>query len=188
MLRITGGAWRGRKLETLEGEATRPSMDAHRLSLFNVIGQDLGGERVLDLFAGTGAFGLECMSRGAARAVLVEASRAAVAVVRKNVTALGPEPGTVEVLAADCYALPALPGPFDLIFVAPPYPHFRSDRARLDRLIASLGQGPAPLLAEDGLAIVQSDAGDFDGAGVAGLARAGGRRWGRTDFTFLRRA
>ena len=189
MLRITGGAWRGRKLLTLDGDATRPSMDAHRASLFNVLGQDLSGERVLDLFAGSGAFALECLSRGAARAVLVETSPGALAVIRKNVAAATSVGGAdrAEVVPGDCYALPPLRGPFDLIFVAPPYPHFRTDRERVTALVASLAAGPAPLLAEDGLAIVQSDTGDFDPAGIPGVAPAGSRRWGRTDFTFLRR-
>jgi 16S rRNA (guanine(966)-N(2))-methyltransferase RsmD len=187
MLRITGGAWRGRRLATPPGDATRPSMDMHRQSLFNILGQDLSGERVLDLFAGSGAFALESLSRGAARAVMVERGRAGLDAIRRNLREIAPPPGAAELVDADCYALPPLGGPFDLVFIAPPYPHFREERMRLDRLVASLAAGPAPLLAERGLAIVQSDAGDFPGEGVPGLEVADRRRWGRTEFTFLRR-
>ena len=162
-------------------------MDAHRQSLFNVLGQDLSGDRVLDLFAGSGAFAFECLSRGAARAVLVERAPAALDAIRANVAALRPEAGRCELIAADAYALPAheaLDGPFDVVFVAPPYPHFRAERARLAALLSSL----SGLLAEDGVAIVQSDAGDFGGDPPPGLAETGRKRWGRTEFTFLGRA
>lgn len=188
MLRITGGSWRGRKILTPEGEATRPSMDAHRLNLMNVIGQDLSGDRVLDLFAGSGAFSFECLSRGAASAVLVELAKPALTVIRKNLATVAPKPGTAELVAADCYALPQLRSPFDIVFIAPPYPHFHEQRANLDRLVASLADPARPLLADDGIAIVQSNEGDFAGTGFAGLAVEGQRRWGRTDFTLLRRA
>jgi 16S rRNA (guanine966-N2)-methyltransferase len=188
MLRITGGTWGGRQIETLPGGATRPSMDAHRLNLMNVLGQDLRGERVLDLFAGSGAFSIECLSRGAARAVLVEAARPALGVIHRNLNALAPPPGAAEVVTTDCYNLPPLDGPFDLIFVAPPYDHFRDEKERLERLVVSLAAGPEPLLAPDGLVIVQSNAGDFTGTGLTGLEVAKQKRWGRTEFTLLRHA
>jgi 16S rRNA (guanine966-N2)-methyltransferase len=158
-------------------------MDAHRLSLFNVLGQDFAGERVLDLFAGSGAFALESLSRGAARAVLVERAPEALAAIEANVCSLRPEAARCEVIAADAYALPALGGPFDVVFVAPPYPHFRTERVRLAALLASL----PGLLDTEGIVVVQSDAGDFAGDPPPGLAASGRRRWGRTEFTFLRR-
>ncbi|MCE9637824.1 MAG: RsmD family RNA methyltransferase [Planctomycetes bacterium] len=187
MLRITGGSWRGRNVLTPEGEATRPSMDAHRLNLMNVIGQDLTGDRVLDLFAGSGAFAFECLSRGAASATLVELAKPALTAIRKNLAAIAPKPGTVELVAADCYALPGLRAPFDIVFIAPPYPHFAEQRANLDRLVQSLAGPGKPLLAADGIAIVQSNDGDFAGTGFPGLAVESQRRWGRTAFTLLRR-
>ena len=162
-------------------------MDAHRQSLFNVLGQDLSGDRVLDLFAGSGAFAFESLSRGAASAVLVERAAPALTVIRRNVDALRPGPGRCEVVAGDAYALPPLPvlaGPFDVVFVAPPYPHFRAERTRLAALVASVGD----LLSDGGVAVVQSDAGDFAGIPTPGLAVEGVRRWGRTEFTLLRRS
>src|SRR5437763_15595460 len=84
-IRIIGGTWGGRRIETPPGDATRPATDAYRGRLLNILGPDMTGETVLDLFAGSGAFGLECLSRGARRAVLVEKARAAVETIRKNV-------------------------------------------------------------------------------------------------------
>lgn len=186
MLRVTGGTWRGRRLVTPKGDDTRPSMDQHRLNLMNVLGQDMTGDRVLDLFAGSGAFAIECLSRGASRAVLVENDRAALDSIHTNLAACGAAPGATEVVACDCYALPRLDGPYDLVFVSPPYPHFREERERLDALIGTFAD-PA-MLADGGFAIVQSDAGDWSGQPPAGLAVAGRRKWGRTEFTLLRRA
>lgn len=194
MLRITGGQWLGRNLATPIGDETRPSMDFHRGNVFNIIGQDLTGERVLDLFAGSGAFGIESLSRGAASACFVEFDEPALRVIRKNVAALGLPPGVAEVVAADCYDLRTLDtGPlaargdgFDIVFIAPPYPHFKDRPDDVARLVASLA-GAGALLAPDGIAIVQSDAGDFPTPGAPGVAETKRRRYGRTEFTFLER-
>ena len=186
-IRIIGGAWGGRRIDTPPGDDTRPATDAFRGRLINILGPDLSGVRVLDLFAGSGAFGLESLSRGAEIAVLVEKARPALDTIRRNVASLGPEPGTAVVVAGDVYRLPEIVrthGPFDVVIVAPPYPHFRSDRARLGELLAAL----PPLLTEDGVIVVQSSAGDFASFRVPGLDAYDTRRMGRTDFTFLRAA
>src|SRR5262245_1922027 len=98
-IRIIGGTWGGRRLETPKGEATRPATDAFRGRLVMILGPDLTGVRVLDLFAGSGAFGLEFVSRGADRAVLVERARPALDAIRRNVAALGPSEDAVSVVA-----------------------------------------------------------------------------------------
>lgn len=187
-IRIIGGAWGGRRIATPPGDDTRPATDAFRGRLINILGPDLTGTRVLDLFSGSGAFGLECLSRGADRAVMVEKARPALDVIRANVKLLAPEAGRAVVVAADVYKLPALVaehGPFDIVIVAPPYPHFARERARIVELLASLAADPR-LLAADGVVVVQSSSGDFAAAGVAGLESYDARRMGRTDFTFLR--
>lgn len=186
-IRIIGGLWGGRRIETPPGDATRPATDAFRGRLVNILGPDLTGMRVLDLFAGSGAFGLECLSRGAERAVLVERARPALETIRRNVAALGPAPETATVVAGDAYRLPAIVaerGPYDIVIVAPPYPHFTAERARLAALLASL---PA-LLAADGVVVVQSSAGGMAALRVPGLDSYDARRMGATDFTFLRAA
>jgi 16S rRNA (guanine966-N2)-methyltransferase len=182
-LRIIGGRWGGRRIQTPKGDATRPATDAFRGRLINILGPDLTDVRVLDLFAGSGAFGLECLSRGATRAVLVEKARPALEAIRANVAALAA--GDAVVVPGDVYRLPdavRAEAPFDVVIVAPPYPHFTAERARLAELLASL---PA-LLAADGVVVVQSSAGDFASFRVPGLEACDSRRMGRTDFTFLR--
>ena len=69
VIRVTGGAWRGRRLRTPRGDGTRPSSDAYRESVLQLLGERVAGARVLDLFAGSGALGLECLSRGAAEVI-----------------------------------------------------------------------------------------------------------------------
>jgi 16S rRNA (guanine966-N2)-methyltransferase len=189
VIRIIGGRWGGRRLATPRGDATRPAADAFRGRVVNILGPDLPDVRVLDLFAGSGAFGLECLSRGAAAAVMVEKGRNALAAIRENVAALAPAPGAAVVVAGDAYRIADTVrphGPFDIVFVAPPYPHFRDEREHLAALLAALAD-PA-LVAADADIVVQSDAGGLDSFATPGLARRDVRRMGRTDFTFLRRA
>jgi 16S rRNA (guanine966-N2)-methyltransferase len=188
VIRIIGGQWRGRRIETPRGDSTRPATDDFRGRLMMILGPDLTGTRVLDLFAGSGAFGLECLSRGAEIAVLVERDRGALEVIRRNVAALAPPPGAAVVVPGDVYRLPPSVrghGPFDVVIVAPPYPHFVAERARIVGMLASLVADP-PLVAADGVVVVQSSAGDFAAVRVPGLEAYDTRRMGRTDFTFLR--
>jgi len=86
-MRIISGSFRGKKLAALGGNATRPTADRVRESIFNIMAEDIENAAVLDLFAGTGALGLESLSRGAARSVFIDASLSAVKIIRKNVTA-----------------------------------------------------------------------------------------------------
>lgn len=121
-IRIVGGRWRGTKLRVLDRPGLRPSSDRVRETLFNWLAPMLPGARVLDLFAGTGALGLEALSRGAGSAVLVEHDRDAATVLRETLARL--EGGAAgEVVQADAMAwLHAQPeGAFDLAFVDPPF-------------------------------------------------------------------
>jgi 16S rRNA (guanine966-N2)-methyltransferase len=120
-MRIIAGAWRGRPIEAPPGTATRPTSDRTREALFSMLGSRLGtfeGLRVADLFAGTGALGLEALSRGAAHCTFVETDRQAIEALRRNVAKLGAgERADVRAQSA----LYGLPGPFDLVLVDPPY-------------------------------------------------------------------
>lgn len=121
-VRIIGGRWRGTKLAVPDRPGLRPSGDRVRETLFNWLMPALPGARVLDLFAGTGALGLEAMSRGAGKAVLVERDATLAASLRAVVDRLGAQDG-IEVVQAD--ALAWLPqqadGGFDIAFVDPPF-------------------------------------------------------------------
>ena len=121
-MRIVAGLAKGRRLATPAG-ATRPTSDRTREALFNTLAARvlLEGARVLDLYAGTGAVGLEALSRGAAEAVLVEKDRRALEVLRRNVESVG-LPGARVVSAPVAQFLKDEPkAPFDLVFADPPY-------------------------------------------------------------------
>lgn len=123
MMRIITGRARGSKLYTLEGENTRPTAERTKEAIFSIIQFDIEGRNVLDLFAGSGQLGLEAVSRGAAHADLVDKSKAAIEVIRKNMVKTK--------LALDCNAFCAdfsdfLRGhkgreKYDLVFLDPPY-------------------------------------------------------------------
>lgn len=130
-MRITGGAKRGRKLATLKGagEIIRPTSDRVREAVFNILGNKVSGSRVMDLYAGSGALGIEAMSRGAELVVLVEQSREASRIIHSNLCACFPAPQAL--LLRQRLPSPRLrlllekklaPGcSFDLIFMDPPY-------------------------------------------------------------------
>lgn len=117
-MRVITGSARGRKLKTPENYDIRPTTDNVKESVFNIIQFDIEGRRVLDLFAGTGQLGIECLSRGASSAVFVDQSREAVKIVKENLKACGL---TGTVVQADALSFLRTCGKFDIIFVDPPY-------------------------------------------------------------------
>ncbi len=120
-VRIIAGQWRGRKLPVPDLPGLRPTPDRVRETLFNWLMPVVEGARTLDLFAGTGALGLEAASRGAAEVWLVERDRSAAAALRQHVDRLGAD--QVQVINADALAWLVQPPPrrFDLVFLDPPY-------------------------------------------------------------------
>ncbi len=125
MTRIVGGRWRGRRLVVPAGTVTRPTGEKVRAAIGNALAATggLDGASVLDLYAGTGALGLELASRGAARVVLVERDRAALAAIRANIQALeAAEPTAVTVFPGDAADFARTPGEaFDIVVADPPY-------------------------------------------------------------------
>jgi 16S rRNA (guanine(966)-N(2))-methyltransferase RsmD len=121
-MRVIAGRLGGRRLVAPRGLATRPTTDRVREALFSALGS-VAGARVLDVFAGTGALGIEALSRGAARAVFVENARPALAALRENLAALAlqDEARVVAQPALRAMAGVAADGPFDLVFADPPY-------------------------------------------------------------------
>ena len=165
-MRITGGAWRSRRLKgPSRGSTTRPTPDAMRERCFAVLRDRVVGARVLDLFAGTGAVGLEALSRGAASAVFVESHRPAAGLVSANLRALEVAPERAAVLvkpAARAVVELARRGQrFDLVWADPP---FESWRDGLDVLIAAAAAG---LLGDDATLCLECP-GDADVAGGLG--------------------
>ena len=144
-MRIIAGSARGRKLIPPRDRSIRPALDRIRESVFAVIGDEVVGGQVLDLFAGVGAFGLEALSRGARRVRFVDRSRPALEILSKNLGNLGFEPLAV-VSCADALVSPPFDGDderYDLIFMDPPFEMFRSDEGarrvyrRAEELLAS---------------------------------------------------
>lgn len=121
-MRIIAGEWRGRKLVAPQGQTTRPTADRTRETMFSMLNSRLGGFeglRVADLYAGSGALGLESLSRGAAEAVFVESDRSAVKAIEANVASLGAR-DRVSIRSLSAASLPTGQS-FDLIFADPPY-------------------------------------------------------------------
>ena len=150
-MRIIAGEAKGRKLYAPGGEDTRPTADRIRESVFGILGPRVLEARVLDLFGGTGALALEALSRGAARATIVDSSVKAIACIRRNAEAvLGADMARVEIFRADYrQAIERLAQPFDLVFLDPPY---RMETAYGDALTRLRQRG---LLAEGALAILE---------------------------------
>lgn len=148
-MRVVAGELRGRKLVAPAGDATRPTADRVREALFSILG-DISGLRVLDLYAGSGALGIEALSRGAAAAVFVDSSQAAVTAIRRNLSELGLE-APVQRRDALAYLATAAGGdPYDLVFADPPY-----DSAV--RLAPELAELLPPVLAEDAVIVTESN-------------------------------
>ena len=122
-MRIIAGEWRGRPLAAPPGDGTRPTADRTRETLFSMLVSRLGSFeelRVADLFAGSGALGLEALSRGAAHATFVENDRAALTVLKANIAKCKADFDTA-VLAQPMQAIGRAPAPFDLLLLDPPY-------------------------------------------------------------------
>ena len=150
-MRIVAGRFKGRRLVAPRGTATRPTSDRVREALFSVLGPSVQGARVLDLFAGSGALGLEALSRGAATAVFVDRSPRAIAAIAANLEALGIDAHVhrMEARAALRAAL-ARREAYDLVFLDPPYRH----AAGLGR---ELSEALAPVLAPGARVVTESD-------------------------------
>jgi len=185
-VRIVAGRHRGRRLEAPAGLDVRPTADRARESLFNILehgrfGGDgtspLVGAQVLDAFAGSGALGLEALSRGASRLTCMETSAVARAAVRANAAALG-ETGRVAVLPADATNPPAASAACNLVFLDPPY---RSGLAAA-ALTALAARG---WIADGAIGVVETAA-DEDFAPPAGFMPLDERRYGKAKLLFLR--
>lgn len=140
-LRITGGEARGTPLSEPRGVRLRPTTALVREALFNIIGPKVVGARVLDLFAGTGALGLEALSRGAAHAVFVERERAACEAILRNLGAAGMSDRATVLRGRLPEALRWVEPPFDLVFLDPPYgtPEGDETLVELHRVLAPGG-------------------------------------------------
>ena len=146
-VRVVAGEFKGRRLHAPRGPRTRPTADRVREALFSMLG-DVSGARVLDLYAGSGALGIEALSRGAGSALFVERDRQALTALRRNLEAVGAD---ADVRSQDVQGFLARPeGTFDLVFCDPPY-----DEA--SRVAAALSEALPAMLGEDARIVTESD-------------------------------
>ena len=151
-MRVIAGIYRSRVLKAPDGLATRPTSDRLRETLFNVLAPCIQGAAILDLYAGSGAVGIEALSRGAERVVFVERAQAALAVLRGNLEKLGISAGAqVRVSSAAAFLRGAKSGGFGIVFLDPPYDAVDEYANTLDLL----GGATAALLALDALVIAE---------------------------------
>ncbi|MFW5416716.1 16S rRNA (guanine(966)-N(2))-methyltransferase RsmD [Nocardiopsis sp. CNT-189] len=187
MSRIIAGAAGGRRISVPDGRTTRPTSDRAREALFSSVLSELGGldgARVLDLYAGSGAIGLEALSRGAGHALMVEADRRAAAVIRRNIGALG-LPGAL--LAADRVRRVLSRGPsggrYDLVVADPPY---AVSEEEVGEVLAALRDGG--WLAEGALVVLERPSRGPEPSWPEGYTGTRGRRYGEAALWYGRAA
>jgi 16S rRNA (guanine966-N2)-methyltransferase len=179
--RVIAGFARGVRLQA--APATRSLGDRVKQSAFAILEPDLPDARFLDLFAGSGAAGIEALSRGAAEAVFVERDSRAIAAIKRNVSAAGLDGSAVKVVQGDVGAFLADPsGSFDVVLVDPPY----ADVGSLTAVLERLGAADAPL-APGARVVAKHFWRDHPTATVGLLASERVERFGETALTFYRR-
>ncbi len=180
-MRIIGGRLKGRRLIVPKGKQTRPTTDRTRENLFNILSNMIGfsGISVLDLFAGTGALGIEAISRGAANAVFVENANLANAALHANIEALGISRVTRAIKAdATKFVLPENTDPFALLFADPPYGKGLGERAARNADVCNL-------LATDALFVLEESSGHLP-ENLPGFELLDQRHYGNTSIGFYR--
>lgn len=186
MTRIIAGAAGGRRLAVPDGQGTRPTSDRAREALFSSLESTLVGglvgRRFLDLYAGSGAVGLEALSRGASHATLVESDAKALRTLRQNVTALGLAAEVVGMTVERAVAAPAR-APFDVAFADPPY---SLPPAELAAVLADLLAGD--WLTPDGVVVVERPSRERDWVWPTGLEELRHRAYGEAVLRYARRS
>lgn len=181
VLRVIGGKARGRKLRSVPGDTTRPVTDMVKEAVFNIIGQDIVGASMLDLFAGTGAIGIEALSRGAAHVLFNDLNRLPVETIRANLKTTDLSGG--EVKCSDAFRLlesnPVRT--FEYIYIAPP-----QYQGLWKRALLSVDANPS-WLAEDGWVVVQINPIELEPCELSKLEEFDQRKYGSTLVLFYQR-
>jgi 16S rRNA (guanine966-N2)-methyltransferase len=177
-MRVTGGTGRGRRLKAPAGSGVRPTSDKVKQALFNILGERMAGSSFLDLFSGAGGIGIEALSRGAGRVVFVDASRASLQVVKQNIEQTGFEERSQAVLAKVESFLKKPSGPYDIVFLDPPY---ADEMQPLLELIAEAG-----ILRPDSLVIAEHFKKQLSPESAGGLTLYREAKYGDTVLAFYR--
>lgn len=185
-MRIIGGKMRGTKLQTLEGfDTTRPTLDRVKESLFNIISMKLIESQVLDLFSGSGALGIEAISRGASKAYLCDMSPKAINVIKQNVEKTRCKDSVIVLNKKHIQALEFLKQSnkkFDIVFLDPPYETELAEESTKYIIDNNL-------LEDEGIIIIETDNEDklINGLNVKEIDIYDTRRYGRVSLIFLKR-
>ncbi len=182
MLRVIAGSAKGRKLKTVPGDTTRPVTDMVKEALFNILGWDVVKSEWWDLFGGTGAIGIEALSRGADFVRFSDMNRAPVETIRENVTHCGFDE-KAEIRRGDAFSMlrSAPDRPFEYIYIAPPqYKGMWADALRL------VDETPG-WLTEDGEVIVQIHPKEYEEIALSNLKKYDERKYGSTMLVFYER-
>lgn len=181
-MRVIGGTARGRTLKSIPGKQTRPITDRVKEALFNILAGEVEGARVLDLFGGTGAVGIEALSRGAAHATFVEISGRAYRVLRENLALTG-FADRARAVKGDAFAfLRGKPeAPFDIVYIAPP-----QYRGMWRKALEMLDARPE-WVSEQGVIIVQIDPREWEEIALRHFRPEQQRRYGDTMLIFFRK-
>ncbi|MCL2825065.1 MAG: 16S rRNA (guanine(966)-N(2))-methyltransferase RsmD [Polyangiaceae bacterium] len=189
-MRISGGVFRGRKLKVAGGAITRPTTERVREALFNLLGNAVIGQSVLDIYAGSGSLGLEALSRGASKAVFVDTAKAATDAIRANIAAIAAsQPSIADSTTVfkrpieNCIDSLRLYGPFGLVLVDPPFASVRDHSAiRAIELVVA-----ANLLAPNAELILEYPS-ELPNLDIAGLVTCDIRSYGDTKLAFFRKS
>ncbi len=182
-MRVVGGRWKGHPLEAPEGRSvTRPTTDRVREALASMLasacGLDLSGKHMLDAFGGSGAMGIEMLSRGAEEATFIDQDRKAASRIRRNLKAVGAEEGSWSVICGATRTVLSrgnLPGaPFDMVFLDPPYKMPAEEVASLVELASSQG------LLKEGCLVLYERASTGDALPLASATLQKSKRYGST--------
>lgn len=185
-LRIIGGKARGRRIRTVPGDSTRPITDKVREALFNIIGPDIQGACVLDLFAGTGSVGIEALSRGAKEVYFLDKSRQAISTIHQNLKTTGLEEGATIILTDAFSFLDKPPSvAYDYVYIAPPQYKglWKKALIKIDEQIK--------LISADAWVIVQIHPVEYEPTGaelpIQNIIEFDQRHYGSTVLVFYRR-
>lgn len=181
-LRIISGSARGRKINMVPGDSTRPISDRVKEALFNIIGGEIAKANFLDLFAGTGSVGIEALSRGAAYTRFIDRHKNAVTTIQQNLDATGLQ-ASAEVVQMDSFSLLAQKPnkTFDYVFIAPP-----QYKQLWEKALLALDANPRWLV-EDGWIIVQIDPKEYKSLPLNAFAEFDQRKYGNTLLIFFER-
>ena len=175
-MRIVGGKYRGRTLVSFDGDKVRPTGDKVRESLFNILQFKVAGANFLDLCSGTGAIGIEAISRGAKKVAFNDSSRESISILNKNLEKLKiDQPHAVTNMTAQAFLTYAV-DKFDIVFIDPPYN---------SGLIGEILPLTANVLTENGIVVIEDEK-SFVGS-VDGLIKYDERKYGRVYLTFFKR-